>query len=574
MTRVFEKSPIPPPVGSTDFSLHLWDDVRNAGIEPQFSSSLDETPEKRLEFLRGAELMGFRLEPFDPEARARELLDPLFAAERNRERRAAGYRSQLLPQQLRIADCLNLEHDSYAIEIPRRATKTTSIFMVGLGRMASRPDYQVTFSAQNGVAGSRRLREWAQRLDQINPPDDLDLPPWLRGQNRRPKAVQRHEALFGEDLLAIAEQAAGTSGRGFRIMRGEVGKGIYFDNGSQMLVLKPDGDAYRGEAADLSWLDEFQEVDPVEGDDVIAAILPLQDTKPGASLVVSGTAGEARIGPFWSYIARLRAHDADVGGMDYAAPEDTAFDDIEDEDAAIRLLEGVHPGIGTLTTTEKMRKNHRGMSKPQWAREYLSMWPDTMGVAAIPAGWWETARLERRPRIPERVAFGLDVRPGGSVAAICAAWRDGRGTAYVEVIAHQPSTSWVPQKARELMKYSGATIAYDDIGEGKATATELEAMRPKPRLRVQTYREHAAGCVQLLRELERGTLKHFGQAGLDDAVATATKREVRSDNGVWLWGVGANGGDISTLVAATRALRNWDQHFARKGTSTVGIVAA
>lgn len=39
---------------------------------------------------------------------------------------------------------------------------------------------------------------------------------------------------------------------------------------------------------------------------------------------------------------------------------------------------------------------------------------------------------------------------------------------------------------------------------------------------------------------------------------------------MWLWGLTASGGDITTLVAATKALRNWDQHFASKpaGIST------
>ncbi len=355
---------------------------------------------------------------------------------------------------------------------------------------------------------------------------------------------------------------------------GEVGKGIYWDNGSKFLVLKPSSDAYRGEAGDISWLDEAQELDPEEGADLLAGLAPLQDTKENAATVISGTAGEARVGPFWEVVAKLRAGDPDVGGVDYCASDSTPWEIIEDEDQAIALLVTLHPGIGTLTTEEKMRKNWRKLDKPKWAREYLSLWPESFGTTAVNALLWEDAALARKKAKPDRVAFGLDIRPGGFSAAIVVAWRDSRGVAYVEVVEHRQSTSWIPERMQELTRtYRGSTIAFDDISEGKATATEADRLSPKPRLRMQTYREHAAGCVQFLRDLERGKLKHSGQVSLDTAVAVAVKRDVRGSQGVWMWGAPVAGGDITPLVAATRALRNWDQYFAR-GTGSTGVVIA
>jgi hypothetical protein len=116
---------------------------------------------------------------------------------------------------------------------------------------------------------------------------------------------------------------------------------------------------------------------------------------------------------------------------------------------------------------------------------------------------------------------------------------------------------------------------FDDIGEGKATAAEGEQPRPKPRLRVQTYRDHAAGCVQILRDLERGTLRHWRQAGLNEAVRVVARREVRGESrGVWLWAVGPEGGDITPLVAATRALRAWDLHYAGQSGKRRRVVTA
>jgi hypothetical protein len=512
-----------------------------------------------VEFLRGARLYGL------------ELVDLDDAGELDRLAGMHPPRYPLQPQQLLMADALNAGEDTTTIEVPRRASKTTTIFCWVIGRCMSRPGYQATFSAQNGVAGSRRLREWAGRLDAVTPDED-ERPPWLRGRPRTSARASRAIALFGDDLLPEPEAAAG---RGFRVMRGEVGKGIYFENGSQFLVLKPDADAYRGEAADVSWLDEFQEVDPDVGGDLLAGIVPLQDTKPESMLVVSGTAGEVRVGPFWEHVDRLRRGDPDMGGVDFAADEGTPWEVLEDEDAAMLLLASVHPGVGTLTTLEKMRKNWRKLPRPQWAREYLSMWPETFGTRAIPAEQWADCVAGRRVPIPPRVAFGMAIKPGGGVAAIAAAWRNAKGQAYVEIIEHRSGTAWLPDVTGKLTAaHRGSTIAYDDIAEGKATATEIQAHNQRARLRVQLYRETAAGCVQFLRDLERGTLRHFDDVGLNAAVAQAAKRETRGDSGVWLWTPAELGKDITCLDAATRALRNWDQHYASRRAAGGVVIAA
>ncbi len=518
---------------------------------PTFHGEFSDNSELRREFLVGARMMGYELVDLDDTERIAEL----------KAMKPARYPIQ--PQQLWLADALNAEgYDEYLIEAMRRLSKTTSIFIWCLGRCACRDDYQVTFSAQSGVKGTARLREWKTRLDRTCPDPESDIPPWKRGAPRVSRAVERHLSLFGDDELT--ETAPTPATRGFRIMMGEVGKGIYFDNGSQFLVFKPDADAYRGEAGDISWVDEAQELDPEEGADLLAGIVPLQDTKQDAALVVSGTAGEARVGVLWERVKRMRAGDPDIGGVDYCAPEDTPWETILDEEAALALLVSIHPGIGTLTTLDKMRRNWRKFDKPKWAREYLSMWPETAGARVIEPEVWEAGKSKMIQR-PARVAFGFDIKPGGSVGAVCAAWRNSRGVAFIEVVDHRPSTDWLPERGQHLTKtYRGSTLAYDDIAEGKATATEMQRLTPRPRLRLQTYRETAAGCVQFDRDLKRGKLKHFDQAGLNGAVEHAAKREVRNDQGVWLYTIDEPTADITCLMAAVRALRNWDQHFATK----------
>jgi hypothetical protein len=537
----------------------LWEPTRARGLRPTFAGALSDDDELRREFLVGARSYGFELVDLD---------DHELIASMRAERPP---RFPIQPQQLWLVDALNAAgYDEFVVEIMRRASKTTTIFLLLHGRCLCRPGYQVTFSAQSGVKGSARLREWKTRLDATDPDPEASIPPWRRGQATVSKRAARHLALFGDDELVRDEEP---TTRRFRILMGETAKGIYYQNLSQFLVLKPDADAYRGEAGDTSWVDEAQEIDPEEGAALIAGIIPLQDTKPGASLIVSGTAGELRVGPFWERVDKLRTGNPDIGGVDYCAPEDTPWEIVEDEEAAMTLLESIHPGIGTLTTLEKMRKNWRKMTKPEWAREYASLWPETYGTVVVPVEQWANAVASRRPPKPERVAFGMAIKPGGSVACIAAAWRNSKGEAYIEIVEHRLGTDWLPVRAQELTRdYRGSTIAYDDISEGKATAAEMERLSPKPRLRVQTYRENAAGCVMILRELERGRLKHFDDVALNVAVQRAAKREVRGDQGVWLWKPSEPGVDITPLDAATRALRNWDQYMANGGRR-LGVIA-
>lgn len=561
---LFENSSVPPLAGSASFSPRTWEKVRSRALEPRWVGKLDESPELRAEFLAGAALMGYVLVDLD-DAEA-------VAAARNADPQL----EPLQPHQLLIADALNGPDPRAVFEIPRRGTKTTTILCWALGRCTSRPRYKVTFSAQTGMAGVSALDEWARDgLDRISPPDDEDIPPWLRGVKRKPAAQVRHEALFGVDAIPHAEVKP--YGRGFRVLRGNTKAGVYFDNGSSFQVVRPEAKAYRGKAADVSWIDEAQEIEPEDGAALLAGILPLQDTRPDSKIVVSGTAGEQRAGVLWTFLEQLRAGAPGMGGLDYAVPEDTPWSVVENVDEAMELLATVHPGVGTLTTIEVMRERWHGIPRPEWAREYLSLWPETYGERAVPGEWWAATERGKRPPLPRKVAFGVAVKPGGGVAAIVAAYRDSKRRAVIEVVDHRTGTLWLPKRMQELSKrYPGSTIAFDDIAEGKATATEAARLRPKPRLRMQTYRETAAGCIQFLRDLERGTLIHFtGQTGLDVAVERAAKRTTRNDDGVWLFTPMERGDDITCLDAAVRALRNWDQHFdAKSRGDETGIVAA
>ena len=556
VSQSFESVQQPPLAVSQLFSLDFveqlarWDSVRNRKARPRFHGEFSDDPALRLESLRGFWMMGYELVDLDDQA---ELIRLATSTPR---------RYPIQPQQLWLVDALNAaDYDEYVVESMRRTAKTTTIFCWAIGRCVSRPSYYVTFSAQNGKKGTARLREWKRRLDRTLPDPEADIPPWKRGQAKSaPRRVQRFEALFGDDILPSDDEPLSTS-RGFRIMMGEVGKGIYFDNDSQFLVFKPDADDYRGEAGDISWVDEAQELDPDEGAELFAGIIPLQDTREDAAIVISGTAGPERRGPFWERVDRIRKGDPDIGGVDYCAPPATPWDDIRDEDRAMALVEVEHPGVGTLTTMVKMRKNWRKLAKPEWAREYLSLWPEDFSRGAIDTKAWRASALEEFPPIPEHFALGIDVDPHGTSAAIAAAWRGADGLTYIELIEHRSSSDWLVDELVKLTtKHRSATIGHDTVGAVLVEAEALARRRPAPRRRPISYREVGVMCAAFMKELDEGRLRHSDQAGLNDAAQGVVKRPL-SENG-WAWGrktSAAAGVDITPIVAATIALRTLDQ---------------
>lgn len=517
-----------------------WDAVRNSGVAPRWAGPIAGDGLHRPAFLEAAKLMGL-----DPE--------------------------ELKPQQLTIADALAGPQSEFVIEAPRRSSKSTSIFLALFGRCLARPGHRVAFTAQSGVIAGRMFLEWARTLDRVSPPLPEDYIPGKK--NARAAARARHVALFGDDDLAHVED----DGPPFRIYRAAGAQRIECRNGSVFAVVKPDPEAFRSQAFDDIWMDEAQEYAVEDGDDLLAGALPTMDTRPDARLIISGTAGEAKAGLLWDYLKRLREGTGRVGGCDWAVDPLVAWQDIEDTDTAMNLLAESHPGLGTLTTTERMRERYEGMrgNLPKWAREYLSLWPETSSDAAIDSEQWQAAALAARPRKPDHpVAAGLAIAHGGASAALAVAWRSSHGHAHVEIIDHRTGTKWIATDAPDKLRRARASLAVDYTPEAAATVSEIERQPRAPRIERMSWRELNAACVQWMRELERGTLRHQDQPPLNAAAEAAVKYEMRGQSGAWLFR-GTPGSDITPLVAAVVALRNWDLNYARARRSRrAGLIIA
>jgi len=398
------------------------------------------------------------------------------------------------------------DHDEVVVVAPRRCGKTTSIQATLVGRMLTIPRYSVISTAQTGLKARARFFEVAIPLHKADPDA---WPMWQAA---------------GRECLQ------------------------YEPTGARWDVVAPKGDKFRSEGADCVWVDEAQEFED-EGTvkDLEAGIEPTLDTSQYPQFIVSGTP-KAKAGLLWE--ALQRGQKGEIGIVEYAAREDE-----DPDDEAVWHLR--HPGIGTLTTIERMRKRRRKLGRLLFSQEYLCQWLDAAATRLLPPGPWGDACRDVSPSRPDRIGLAFEVALDGSYGAVVGAWRDGDGRAWWELLALRSGAGWLPIFLGDLARRRHLSISYDAIGQNLQVAEALTRIRPRPRLDPLNTRQMIASCPPIFEELRGGRVLHVDQPDLTTAIAAATKRYLR--DGGWVWNRDAGGPAIAPLIAGTVALAAYDR---------------
>ncbi|MEU4361194.1 hypothetical protein [Promicromonospora sp. NPDC023987] len=438
------------------------------------------------------------------------------------------------------------------VEIGRRATKSTSIMATIVGRAMNRPGYKAVITAQSGTIASSLVLEAGETLENNG----------FAGYKRKTT-----DDVEGDGTM--------------RLLRNGGRERIEFSNGSRIWCVPPTAAAIRSKAADDIWIDEGGEHEADKGQAFLNAVRPLMDTRGElAQLIISGTPGLARDGMFWNALEDVRKGvDPDDGIVDYSLSDEEyseldprPWDDLTEEqrDYERAVWRRVHPGPSslktdgsTLTSIRTLEKRRKKMPFHEFVREYLCYWPADAATSAVDMDAWAAAERPS-PTLPDKWAWAYDVAPDGSAAALCAAWRDEEGNAWVEVLDYQAGTDWLPKFALSHTGKQRFALAYDAIGANMEPAAVMEALKPK---RVKTNGLHMnKGVVPaqaaFVRELNAGRLRHSGQATLTTSVEGAVWLQ---RDGYRLWGRKASASDVSPAVAASLALHYYDTDIVRRG---------
>lgn len=440
----------------------------------------------------------------------------------------------LTPQGAEVAALLNARHPdgtrlyTELVELMgRRSTKTTAIFAELLGRCAVYPRTLVLTTAQDGT----RAREI------------------LRGT-------------VMEDL-----RDAGFLRRGvatFRLANGS--EAIEFFNGSVIKAVPPIPGKFRSKAADVILLDEAGETDADLGHAIIAAALPLMDTRPGAQLIVAGTPPETgESGLLWDELQEAldpKVKTTAVHAYMLRSSESAAIIHPDGSmEMDVKVMRRVHPGIGTVTTLATIKQRFEKLVSrnrlAEFEREYGCRFTSDVSDGAIDFAKWKVCSGgDVLPDRPARVGLGFDVEPDGTKAALVAAWRDPDGVAHLELLAFADGSDWLPEKARVASRRHRVPVAHDAIGVNLDVAQVLTRLRTKP-TPIQ-LRNMQAAEARLVREIETTrTVRHYGQPDLTEAVKASAWRQI-GDTGR-LIGRRASAGPVCAIVAAAVALWQYDQ---------------
>lgn len=382
---------------------------------------------------------------------------------------------------------------------------------------------------------------------------------WITQQTGKDASAWMRDEHFDALAQAAAFGTPGTPGCKYRLSKRAGQEGVTWPgppmHGSTFRVFPPMRDALHGKQSDLAYVDEAWSLTAEQGADVRQAIRPTMATRRGAQLWVVSTRGDDASVFFDDYVEMGRDSLSDPGSrvcfIDYGIPDDADPEDLD-------VIAAHHPAYGHTIDRAALvsARQDFGADVSGWARAYGNRATRTR-VAAFPPGSWEACGTERVP-IPARVGFGFDVHK--DQVSIVAAWRDtdsaGRARAYLEAL-EQVATADAPAIISALARRYRAPVMYDALGGATLDLADRVAKDRAVRLTGLSMRETATACVRLDREVTAGTIAHFRQPPLDEAVASAVRRPAL--DGGFLWARKHSTGNTAPLLAATVALRCYDQ---------------
>jgi hypothetical protein len=224
---------------------------------------------------------------------------------------------------------------------------------------------------------------------------------------------------------------------------------------------------------------------------------------------------------------------------------------------------------GTGLTAEYIAAERRALPPAEFGRERMGWWDDPGdGMRPLDLAAW-AARADPSSAAAGRVAFGFEIRPDQSSAAIAVAGRRADGLGHGEITGRdglldcRPGTGWLVDRIMELAgQWDPYAVALNASGQSGTVIRELtergfEAVRPgkepppgKRALLVLGSREWAQACGALVRDVSEGGWRHLGQEPLDAAAEGAGTRPLED---AYAWSYKNSTSDIAPLNALTAA---------------------
>jgi hypothetical protein len=363
-------------------------------------------------------------------------------------------------------------------------------------------------------------------------------------------------------ILQLIESTPDFDRRVKKVSRSHGDEGIELKSGQRLRFKARTRGGGRGFSGDVVVLDEAFEL-PVAAH---GALLPTLSARPNPQVWYASSAVNQMVHPHGLVLAGLRKRalagdDPSLCYLEHSVDEDEYLAAPLEVAADPRYWAIANPGLGIRITTDYVAGEHRAMiSTPEtFATERLGVgdWPNPEGAGddVMDMGAWATyADPHSEPLDP--VAFGLDVNPERTHAAIGLGGRRADGRRHVEVVDHKAGTRWVVDRMSGLIgRWGPCAVVVHGNGPAASLIPELEAAgitvidADGGLLDRLSTAQYAQACAGLYDKATSNELRHLGDPRLDNALRGAKKRE-RGETFTWARKPGA---DISPLVAVTLA---------------------
>jgi len=331
---------------------------------------------------------------------------------------------------------------------------------------------------------------------------------------------------------------------------------ITFTNGSRMLF----------GARELGFGRGFEDVDVIVFDEAqILSQKALEDMVPSANVATNplvflmGTPPKPS-DPSEAFSSLRRG--ALSGELDDVLFVEFSADENADSEDRQQWHKG-NPSYPHRTPESAMLRMKRLLGNDSFRREGMGVWDRYATTSSlIPAARWGGLRVYEAP--PGTVGYGVKFSADGSRVALAVAVRpDDDSPVHVEVVRSESmalGTAWLVDGDEKFAglaaRWHGCLgIAIDGKSGSGQLVNALRAARVPARVIVIPTLDQVISAHSMLLEAvvsDPAGVSHFGQAGLDDAVAGATKRPIGKSGG-WGWQPIGDAVDVTPLEAVTFA---------------------
>ena len=389
------------------------------------------------------------------------------------------------------------------VTVPRQAGKTTLARAIGVTTMLGGQNRQVFYTAQTGKDARERWQDLTKRIEQ------------------NPAIASRFRTFLGAGSPRL----------------------IHHKTGSRFSPFPPNPESLHGYTPDLVMLDEAFALDEEQGELLLGAVIPAQNTLPHAQIWIISTLGTDQSTFLDKWITAAREGTPGICLIDYGAP---AGLDVYDP----ATWPTFHPALGTLTDPAKLTQAANTLTRSEFERAYANR-KTRSDSRLIPADRFAALALDPMPLPAQRSAIlAYDVAHDRAHATLVAVWRTD-DEIHATILERNDGYLWlldaVPRWTADARPLA---VVADDGG----AAREITAvLTPSHTIRTMSGRDAAAATGNLLSLIEAGTIRFDAAEPWTTAAAVATTRQVGE---VSTFSRRHSPGDISPIVAAALAAFN------------------